>query len=135
MLWVGLIKDNIIGPFMFDSSVTGDVYLNLLKRSLWPALRALMGDEIDPVNFQQDGASAHYSKVAWRWLDHTYKERWIGRAGPIPWPARSPDLSSLDFWLWGYLSDTTYGQQLTELSMVIENAIQAAPARMVHNAT
>ena len=28
MLWVGLIKDNIIGPFYFDSSVTGDVYLN-----------------------------------------------------------------------------------------------------------
>ena len=26
MLWVGLIKDNIIGPFFFDSSVTGDVY-------------------------------------------------------------------------------------------------------------
>ena len=34
MLWVGLIKDNIIGPFFFDSSVTGDVYLNLLKRSV-----------------------------------------------------------------------------------------------------
>ena len=30
MLWVGFIKDNIIGPFFFDSSVTGDVYLNLL---------------------------------------------------------------------------------------------------------
>eukprot|EP00731_Ephydatia_muelleri_P032455 Em0023g962a len=76
MLWVGLIKDNIIGPFMFDSSVTGDVYLNLLKRSLWPALRALMGDEIDPVNFQQDGASAHYSKVARRWLDLLRKMDW-----------------------------------------------------------
>ena len=76
MLWVGLIKDNIIVPFFFDSSVTGDVYLNLLKRSVWPALRALMGDETDLiVYFQQDGASAHYSKVARRWLDHTFKER------------------------------------------------------------
>ena len=138
VLWVGLIKDNIIGPFFFDSSVTGDVYVNLLKRSVWPALRALMGDEIDLVYFQQDGASAHYSKVARRWLDHTFKERWIGRAGPIPWPARSPDLSPLDFWLWGYLRDQVYGQQLntlTELRMAIENAIQAIPARMVHNAT
>eukprot|EP00731_Ephydatia_muelleri_P011941 Em0006g835a len=76
MLWVGLIKDNIIVPFFFDSSVTGDAYLNLLKRSVWPALRALMGDETDLiVYFQQDGASAHYSKVARRWLDHTFKER------------------------------------------------------------
>ena len=67
MLWVALIKDNIIGPFFFDSLVTGDVYLNLLKRSVWPALRALMGDEIDLAYFQQDGASARYSKVARRW--------------------------------------------------------------------
>ena len=138
MLWVGLIKDNIIGPFFFDSSVTGNVYLNLLRRSVWPALRALMGDEIDLVYFKQDGASAHYSKVARRWLDHTFKERRMGRAGPIPWPARSPDLSPLDFWLWGYLRDQVYGQQLDtlrELRMAIQNAIQAIPARMVHNAT
>ena len=138
MLWVGLIKDSIIGPFFFDSSVTGGVYLNLLKRSVWPALRALMRDEIDLVYFQQDGASAHYSKVARRWLDDTFKERWIGKAGPIPWPARSPDLSPLDFWLWGYLRNQVYGQQLdtlTELRRAIKNAIQAIPARMVHNAT
>ncbi|KAL5499963.1 hypothetical protein EMCRGX_G011440 [Ephydatia muelleri] len=62
--------------FSSQCSVTGDVYLNLLKRSVWPALRALMGDETDLiVYFQQDGASAHYSKVARRWLDHTFKER------------------------------------------------------------
>ena len=77
-------------------------------------------------------------KVARRWLDHTFKARWMGRAGPIPWPARSPDLSPLDFWLWGYLRDQVYRQQLDtlrELRMAIENAIQAIPARMVHNAT
>ena len=51
---------------------------------------------------------------------------------------RSPDPSPLDFWLWDYLRDEVYGQQLdtlTELRMAIENAIQAIPARMVHNAT
>ena len=120
---MGLIKDNII-PFFFDSSVTEDVYLNLLMRGVWPAIRALMGDEIVLVYFKQDGASAHYSKVARRWLDHTFKERWIGRARPTPWPARSSDLSPLDFWLWGYLRDQVYGQQL-ELRMAIQNAIQA----------
>ena len=28
--------------------------------------------------------------------------------GPVPWPARSPDLTPLDFFLWGKLKDTVY---------------------------
>ena len=39
---------------------------------------------------------------------------------------------------WTYRRDQVYGQQLDtlrELRMAIQNAIQAIPARMVHNAT
>ena len=39
---------------------------------------------------------------------------------------------------WTYCRDQVYGQQLDtlrELRMAIQNAIQAIPARMVHNAT
>ena len=28
-----------------------------------------------------------------------------GRGGPLEWPARSPDLTPMDFWLWGYLKE------------------------------
>lgn len=28
-------------------------------------------------------------------------ERWVGRAGPTPWPPWPPDLNQLDFSLWG----------------------------------
>lgn len=28
-----------------------------------------------------------------------------------PWPARSPDLTVMDFWLWGYLKDVVYQNQ------------------------
>ena len=36
-------------------------------------------------------------------LDGTPPERWIGRGGPAAWPPRSPDINSLDFFLWGYV--------------------------------
>ena len=33
---------------------------------------------------------------------------WIGRGGPIAWPPRSPDLSPVDFFLWGFLKGLLY---------------------------
>lgn len=40
-----------------------------------------------------------------RFLDAHYPERWIGRGGPIIWPARSPDLNVLDYFVWGHIKD------------------------------
>ena len=34
-----------------------------------------------------------------------YPNRWFGRGGPISWPARSPDMTPLDFYLWGHLKN------------------------------
>jgi hypothetical protein len=33
---------------------------------------------------------------------------WVGRAGPIPRPPRSPDLTPCDFYVWGYVKDQIY---------------------------
>ena len=101
MVWAGLIKDHIIGPFSINGNVTGQVYLQLLQQRVWPALQAIMGEEEEFVVFQHDGASAHYETRVRAWLDGKLEDRWMGRGGPIPWPAQSPDLSPLDFWLWG----------------------------------
>jgi len=54
--------------------------------------------------FQQDGAPPHRgSHVRW-FLDATFPNRWNGRDGPTPWPPRSPDITPLDFFLWGYVN-------------------------------
>lgn len=138
MLWVGLIKDHIIGPFFFDGSVNGDIYLQLLQTQVLPELRAVMGEDEEFVIFQQDGASAHYSTKVRDWLNAKFEDRWMGRLGPIAWPARSPDLTPLDFWLWGYLKNRVYGQnvsKLQQLRVAIEGEIEAIPPSMVHNAT
>lgn len=58
--------------------------------------------------FQQDGAPAHYHHQVRQYLDNWMGNRWIGRRGPVAWPARSPDLTPLDFFLWGYVKQEVY---------------------------
>jgi len=53
--------------------------------------------------FQQDGAPPHNANVVKDRLNQQYPSRWLGTNGPIKWPLRSPDLTPLDFFSWGYL--------------------------------
>lgn len=50
----------------------------------------------------------------------------ISLGGDIKWPPRSPDLSPLDFYLWGYLKGRVYNNNpktLTELKSNIRQEI------------
>jgi hypothetical protein len=49
--------------------------------------------------FMHDGTPPHYLRVVRQHLNRTFGEQWIGRGDPVNWPARSPDLNPLDFWL------------------------------------
>ena len=61
-------------------------------------------EEFQPwIIFQQDGAPPHWGSHVRRFLDATFPNRWTGRDGPTPWPPRSPDITPLDFFLWGYV--------------------------------
>jgi hypothetical protein len=35
--------------------------------------------------------------------------------GSVPWPARSPDLTFPDFFLWGYLKDKVYSHPINSI--------------------
>ncbi|EFN74499.1 hypothetical protein EAG_13313, partial [Camponotus floridanus] len=75
--------------------------------------------------FQQDGAAAHYGKDVRAHLD-TQFHKWIGRRGEIEWPARSPDLTPLDYFLWGYLKSKVYATQLQNLDELRNRIMQEA---------
>ena len=60
----------------------------------------------------QNGARPHFSCFVTDVLNERFPDAWIGRGGPIPWPPRSPDLSPLDFILWGYIKNIVYLQVL-----------------------
>ena len=55
-----------------------------------------------------DGAPPHFGVVVQEYLNAHFPNRWIGRGGPISWPARSPDLNPIDFYLWGHLKSLVY---------------------------
>ena len=105
MFWCGISKDRIIGPFEIESgNVTGDTYRNLLIRKVFPRLQTQRSDFV----FQQDGAPPHRAKRVRAYLNRKCSNYWIGRQGPVDWPARSPDLTPCDFFLWGHIKAKVY---------------------------
>ena len=88
--------------------------------------------------FQHDGAPAHSCRQVREILNAYYPNRWIGRGGPIIWPARSPDLNVLDFFVWGYIKNLIE-QRRNNTEIEVREAIVAAfgsiTPDMVHRAT
>ena len=99
------MHDKIIGPFFFaEKSVTAQIYLDVLTEYMSPQLEQYQPQVI----FQKDGAPSHWGLEIRQFLNETFPNRWIGRDGSIPWPPDSPDITSLDFFLWGYVKDIVY---------------------------
>jgi hypothetical protein len=92
--------------------------LNMLRTSILPAIRQLWGNE--PFCFQQDGAPPHYHRDVGSYLDETLLAQWIGRRGSVEYPPRSPDLTTLDFYLWGSLKGVAYRRKSPTLETLRE---------------
>jgi hypothetical protein len=89
-----------------EKIITGIVYLDMLEQFLIPQLDE--DDQEGHIHFQQDGAPLHYLEAVREYLDTRFLGRWIGRAAPIAWPPRSPDLTPLYFFFWGFVKDRVY---------------------------
>lgn len=109
-VWCGILGDRIVGPFFLEENLTGPLYLTLLEDAVLPKIVEIVeesDEDYDPW-FQQDGAPPHFAIAVRNYLDAQFPGRWIGRRGSIEWPARSPDLTPLDFFLWGHLKSKVY---------------------------
>ncbi|KAJ4440170.1 hypothetical protein ANN_08308 [Periplaneta americana] len=85
----------------------------------------------------QDGAPPHFANMVRTFLDEQFPARWIGRGSPyITWPARSPDLTPPDFFLWGFVKDQVYRtpvRDLADLQERIYAAVNNVTPQMLHN--
>ena len=131
-VWCGLMHNNIIGPFFFsETTITANTYLDMWQLFVVPQIQ-----DIPDLIFQQDGAPPHWGLAVRAYLDTTYPGRWIGRGGPINWPPRSPDITPLDFFLWGYVKDQVYQTPVNDIAALrrrITDVITSIPHEMLTN--
>jgi hypothetical protein len=103
----------VIGPFSFtEHTVTSTTYLDMLEPFVVPQIGG------NSVIFQQDSAPPHFVNVVREFLDINFPRRWIGRGGWKQWPPRSPDLTTLDFYLWGYIKQTVYSETINNIEQL-----------------
>jgi hypothetical protein len=125
-VWCGIMSDRTVGPFFFHKiTITSAVYLDMLENFVFPQIA-----EVDGLIFQQDGTPPHFGAIVRTALDERFPGRWIGREGPINWPQRSPDLTPMDLFFWGYIKDIVYRERvesLPDLRRRITAAIAAVP--------
>ncbi|GFG38762.1 hypothetical protein Cfor_08612, partial [Coptotermes formosanus] len=75
----------------------------MLEQFLFPQFGE--DDHEGRMHCQQDGAPPHYHRHVRKCLITHFLGQCLCRAAPIPWPPRSPDLTPLDFFLWGFVKD------------------------------
>ncbi len=120
-VWATISSAGIIGPFFFEdesgdaATINSDRYLKMLKTKFMPALRRKCNNDIDVVWYQQDGATPHTARHVLAWLEKVFGEQFVSFRTEREWPPHSPDLSPLDFFLWGYLKYRVYSPYLQTL--------------------
>jgi hypothetical protein len=98
----------------------------------WRPFCAPKLDDVDTehVWFQRDGATAHTARRSLGVLKEMFPGHLISLRGDVGWPARSPDLSPCDFFLWGYLKEKVFKhdpRSLEDLKERIQQEINAIP--------
>ena len=67
-----------------------------------------------------------------------FPNKWIGKHGPINYRPRSPDLTILDYYLWGRIKDLVYQERPTtrdDMIRRINEAIRSLDADEILRAT
>ncbi|XP_003242294.2 zinc finger BED domain-containing protein 4-like, partial [Acyrthosiphon pisum] len=100
-------------------------YLDFLCNNLPPMLENVPLNIRENLFFQQDGAPAHNAIVVRQYLNDQFGNNWMGTNGPIAWPARSPDLTPLDFFLWGHLKTVVYADPPINLQHLKQKITEA----------
>lgn len=99
-VWMGFTAQFKLQPYFFPATINQENYGQLLKDHVFPQL---FNDD-RTLTFQHDGAPPHYALSVRQILAAKFDQNHvIGRGYGIPWPPRSPDLSPVDFYLWGAL--------------------------------
>ena len=104
MVWLGFTgAGDVLGPYFVQGTLNTREYLRIVRYNVVQRdLLALVVD-MGQLWWQQDGAPAHTSDNAMRYLQGQSPGKVIIRRGDVSWPPRSPDLAVSDFFAWSYI--------------------------------
>jgi len=59
-------------------------------------------------------------------FNESFPNRWLGRGGPVAWPPISPDLTPLDYYLWGHVKTLVYEPKVDSRAALRDRIFVAA---------
>jgi len=127
-VWCGMTATRVIGPYLLRDTMNDERYLQMLEDYVWPIVSGL--ENIDELVFMHDSPPPRFELSVGAWLDQKFPGRWLGRRGPHECPARSPDLTPCDFFLWGWAKEEVYRAEpctMEQLEDRIRNVITNVP--------
>ncbi|GFW07058.1 putative transposable element [Trichonephila clavipes] len=129
----GLVESFFKNDEGHNITVNGDRYRAMITNFFIPELN---NHDVQELRFQQDGATCHKARATIDLLKDRFGDRLISRFGPVNWPPRSCDLTSLDYFLWGYVKSLVYAdkpQTLDHLEDNIRRVIADIRPQMLEN--
>ena len=133
--WCAISSNGIIGPFWFEDATGATVTVNAKRyrevlAKFWRSLNRRLGGNtahLQRLWFQQDGATAHTAGATRYWLRERFGDRLISSKEVHAWPPHSPDLTPMDFFLWGHLKSQVYmsnPKTIEDLKKAVSSAVR-----------
>jgi hypothetical protein len=117
-------------------TVTWPRYVHILENVLGPELASHPGTE--ETFCQHDGATSHTARESMAAVRNLFPNRVISRYVDVTWPARSPDPSACDFFLWRYLKSRVFKapapRAVQGLKHRIQQEVKRIPVEMLQTA-
>lgn len=123
-VWAGVIGNTLLGPIFLPDIINSENYLSFLHDTYQIILDEVPLSVREHIIFQHDGAPPHCGSQVRQWLNRTFNN-WIGRGGTIEWPPRSPDLTPLDFYVWGCMKNFVYARRINNEEQLRDLILEA----------
>jgi len=111
---------------VFHNNLTGNTYEAFLRNELPGLLEDIPLMERSQMYFQHDGAPPNYARYVREYLHESFPNRWLGRGGPVAWAPRSPELTRLDYYLWGHMKTLVYETKVKSRATLHDRIFAAA---------
>jgi hypothetical protein len=117
-VWVGILGDQHLGPVILTNRLTYAWYHRFSVNDLPVIFENMPVPQRQHMWFMHDGAPPYFLHIVRQHLNQTSGEQWTVHWGSVNWPTWSPDINSLDFWLWRHLKILVYSAPISDTEVL-----------------